>query len=180
MAISRLADMHHCIPAGSTPTFTSKTAHMLGTLSLDAIDEVLQHNIVGRIGCAAGEKVYIVPVSYAFNGTDLVIHSKEGMKIEMMRQNKHVCFQVDEIKHLASWRSVIVWGEYEEITDPKERYYAMKFLVGRLTQQPSSASAGIAVMEEELAHTQAHIAAVARPVVYRIRIKEKTGRFESE
>lgn len=152
---------------------------MLGKLNYDEIDQVLAHNVTGRIGCTDGEKVYIVPVNYAFNNTYVIAHSQEGMKIEMMRKHPHVCFQVDEIISLTNWRSVIVWGDYEEVTDLKEKYYAMKFLVNRLSQLRASETAGVAQMHQEMAmqHTSTNI---IRPVLYRIRIHEKTGRFEKE
>jgi len=34
-----------------------------------------------------------------------------------MRKNPEVCFQLDVIENLASWRSVICWGTFEELTD---------------------------------------------------------------
>ncbi|CAL1518879.1 pyridoxamine 5'-phosphate oxidase family protein [Chitinophaga sp. MM2321] len=150
---------------------------MLGKLSLDEIDQVLTNNHTGRIGCTDGEKVYIVPVSYAFNKTYLVAHSKEGMKIDMMRKRPQICFQVDEIADMANWRSVVVWGNYEEVIDPKERYYAMKFLVSRLSHMPASETAGVAEMHREMEEPVVYNN-IIRPVVYRIRITEKTGRFE--
>ncbi|WP_298733409.1 hypothetical protein [uncultured Chitinophaga sp.] len=48
-----------------------------------------------------------MPVSYAFNGKYVIAHSKEDMKISMMRKHPQVCFQVDEIEDYANWRSVI-------------------------------------------------------------------------
>lgn len=151
---------------------------MVGKLNVDQLDHVLANNVTGRIGCTDGQKVYIVPVSYAFNNAYLVIHSKEGMKIDMMRQHPHVCFQVDEITNLTNWRSVILWGDYEEITDPKERFYAMKFLVSRLAHLQVSETAGVSQMHDEIAGEQ-KTGNIIRPIVYRIRISEKTGRFES-
>lgn len=150
---------------------------MLGKLNTDQIDAVLTANITGRIGCTDGVRVYVVPVSYAFNGNYVIAHSKEGMKIDMMRAHPQVCFQVDEMNDFANWRSVVVWGEYEEITEPRERYYAMKFLVSRLMHQKLSETAGLEEMHKAVEHPHEpdHI---PRPVVYRIRINEKTGRFE--
>lgn len=152
---------------------------MLGKLNTDQIDAVLKANITGRIGCTDGVKVYVVPVSYAFNGDYVIAHSKEGMKIDMMRAHPHVCFQVDEIDNYANWRSVIAWGDYEEITDPRERYYAMKYLVSHLMHRQVSETAGLDEMQKAVEHTHEpdhH----PRPVVYRIRLKEKTGRYEKE
>ena len=96
----------------------------------------------------------------------------------MMRQHPHVCFQVDEIANLTNWRSVILWGAYEEITDPKEKFYAMKFLVSRLAHLQVSETAGVSQMHEEMAGERKP-ENIIRPIIYRIRISEKTGRFES-
>ncbi|WP_298734292.1 pyridoxamine 5'-phosphate oxidase family protein [uncultured Chitinophaga sp.] len=150
---------------------------MLGKLGTDQIDAVLSANITGRIGCTDGEKVYVVPVSYAFNGTHIIAHSKEGMKISMMRKHPQVCFQVDEIDDYANWRSVIIWGKYEEITDPRERYYAAKYLVGHLMHRQVSETAGVDDMRIEVDRAEEPVHH-PRPIVYRIRIDEKTGRYE--
>jgi hypothetical protein len=150
---------------------------MLGDLTPEQIEDILLNHSAGRIGCTDGLKPYVVPVSYAYNGSYLVAHSKPGMKIDIMRKNPIVCFQVDEIDDLTNWRSVIVWGNYEEVTDPRERYYAMKFLVSHLLQHHASEVAGVAEMRRMLDRPE-HELPVQRPIVYRIRIKEKTGRFE--
>lgn len=84
---------------------------MLGKLNTDQVDAVLTANITGRIGCTDGTQVYVVPVSYAFNGDYLIAQSKEGMKIDLMRAHSQVCFQVDEIDDYANWRSVVTLGK---------------------------------------------------------------------
>jgi nitroimidazol reductase NimA-like FMN-containing flavoprotein (pyridoxamine 5'-phosphate oxidase superfamily) len=42
---------------------------MLGTLTIQEIDEILAGNMTGHLCCTDGKKVYVVPVSYAFNET---------------------------------------------------------------------------------------------------------------
>jgi nitroimidazol reductase NimA-like FMN-containing flavoprotein (pyridoxamine 5'-phosphate oxidase superfamily) len=150
---------------------------MVGKLNNDEIDQVLANNITGRIGCTDEEKVYIVPVNYAFNSAYIIAHSQEGRKIDMMRNHPHICFQVDEIISPTNWRSVIIWGNYEEVMDPREKYYAMKFLVSRLSQQQVSETADVTEMHQEMV-MPGITTNIVRPVLYRIRIQEKTGRFE--
>lgn len=150
---------------------------MLGNLTPEEIDAILLKHATGHLACTNGTTPYIVPLAYAFHGAYLVAHSKEGMKIDMMRNNPSVCFQVDEIDDLTNWRSVIVWGTYEEVTNTKERYYMMKFLVSHLLQYHAGELAGVKEMTRTL-NNQAEEHPVNRPVVYRIRIREKTGRFE--
>src|SRR6476659_6913400 len=102
---------------------------MIGELTDQKIEEVLKENVLGRIGCNNGRKNYVVPVNYAYDGKFIIAHSVMGMKIEMMRANPHVCFEVDEMKDLVHWKSVIAWGVYQELEDERDRYYAMRLFV---------------------------------------------------
>ena len=63
----------------------------------------------------------MVPGNYIYDGHFIMAHSLKGMKIEMMRKKPKVCFEVDEMKNFTNWRSVIVWGEYQEFTEERER-----------------------------------------------------------
>jgi nitroimidazol reductase NimA-like FMN-containing flavoprotein (pyridoxamine 5'-phosphate oxidase superfamily) len=152
--------------------------YMLGTLSKQQIDELLTRNVMGRIGCRDGNRVYVVPVSYAYNDKYIIAHSREGMKIEMMRKNPEVCFEVDELQDLSNWKSVILQGVYEEITDERERYYAMKFLVSRLMHLKVSETARLPHLVVEGVVEDPEPGEI-RPVVYRIRLHSVSGRFES-
>ena len=150
---------------------------MLGTLNQQEMQELLLRNVTGRIGCRDGDRIYIVPVSYAYNEKYIIGHSAEGLKIKMMRKNPDVCFEVDEIQDMGNWKSVIWFGRYEEIQDEKEKYYAMKFLVSRLVHSKVSETVhipllvGVGIEDEP-------IQSPIRPVVYRIRLEHMTGRFE--
>jgi hypothetical protein len=42
---------------------------MIGELQPQQIEEVLNSQVVGRIGCHAEEETNIVPISYAYDGT---------------------------------------------------------------------------------------------------------------
>ncbi|MEI8059614.1 MAG: pyridoxamine 5'-phosphate oxidase family protein [Ferruginibacter sp.] len=151
---------------------------MIGKLTNEQIDDVLRDNILGCIGCSDGNKTYIVPVSYAFDGNCILAHSVEGMKIEMMRNNPDVCFEVGEIKSFSNWKSVITWGKYQELTDERDRYYAMKIFVDRMIHIKTSKTAILPRMKEKEIHP--HLPENVRPVIYRIIITEKTGRFEND
>ncbi|SHM81270.1 hypothetical protein SAMN05444266_111124 [Chitinophaga jiangningensis] len=146
---------------------------MIGTLTPEEIDEILTKHATGRIGCTDGLQPYIVPVSYAYNGTYLVGHSRPGLKIDIMRKNPNVCFQTDEIDDLENWRSVLVRGEFEEVSEQREKYYLMKFLVGHLQQYHAAETGGF---KELLMNSERHPPAV-RPIVFKIIVTEKTGRF---
>jgi nitroimidazol reductase NimA-like FMN-containing flavoprotein (pyridoxamine 5'-phosphate oxidase superfamily) len=86
---------------------------MFGTLENNEIEELLSQQLVGRIGCHAADTTYIVPISYAYDGEYIYGHSFEGMKLNMMRENPKVCFQVDNMHNMANWQSVVAWGEFD-------------------------------------------------------------------
>jgi uncharacterized protein len=148
---------------------------MLGTLTDQQIEHVLRSQIIGRIGCYTEKKMYVVPVTYAFHNGYIYAHSKEGLKIEMMRENSSVCFQVDSMENMTNWRSVIVWGEYEELKSEKEQKAGMKILIDRLAPYMTSETV-------RPSHGHSHPPEVVekglKAVAYRIKITEKTGRYE--
>ena len=151
---------------------------MIGKLTGEQIEELLKENVLGHIGCTDGKKTYVVPVNYAYDGKFIIANSLIGMKIEMMRKNPQVCFEVDEMKSFTNWKSVIVWGEYQELTDERDRYYAMKHFVDRMIHLKISKSAIPAETSEKMEHP--HSLGNMKPIIYRIVITEKTGRFENE
>lgn len=149
---------------------------MIGKLDTDQIEEVLRSNIFGRIGCSGNGQTYIVPINYIYDGQSIIGHSVLGMKIHMMRKNPRVCFQVDEIKNFNNWKSVIAWGEYKELTDERDRYQAMKLFVDHTLHLKISETA----MPPEILEKRVHPRSPGniRPVIYKIILTEKTGRFE--
>ena len=73
---------------------------MLGDLNPHEIEALLTNEVVGRIGCHANGVTYVVPITYAYNEGHVYAHSKEGMKIQMMRLNPMVCFEIDNMEDL--------------------------------------------------------------------------------
>jgi nitroimidazol reductase NimA-like FMN-containing flavoprotein (pyridoxamine 5'-phosphate oxidase superfamily) len=140
---------------------------MLGSLKPDEIEQVLHTATVGRIGCHCEGLTYIVPVTFTYDGQRVIAHSAEGMKIQMMRSNPSVCFQVDQIDAMTDWRSVVLWGRFREL-EGLEAAQAMGLLVERLKSTPISRTAPHPPPESKI-----------KAVVYEILVNNKTGRFES-
>ena len=93
--------------------------------------EVLKRMTLGRLGCSLKDQPYIVPVTFSYETGSIYIFSTVGRKIEYMRQNPKVCFQVDEICTPSNWMSVIVYGTYCELSKtekPSEREHALERL----------------------------------------------------
>ena len=143
---------------------------MIGELSKTQIDHVLASQPVGRIGCHADGLTYVVPVAYAYDGDCIYAHSRAGLKIGMMRKNPSVCFQVDVIDGLASWRSVILQGVFEELKTSVAQAQAFERLKERLSPLITS-TAAMPVQPPPGEKKQ-------RPVFFRIRITGRSGRYE--
>lgn len=147
---------------------------MIGKLNTNEIENLLKEQVVGRIGCYADDRAYVVPVSYAYDGNYIYVHSFEGKKMEMMRKNPMICFQVDDTHNMANWQSVIAWGEFEELSDVTKREKALKILIDRHLPLISSETTHLGgtwpFSPEDLNNIKG--------IVFRILLKEKTGRFE--
>lgn len=145
---------------------------MLGELELEQIDEVLRSEDIGRLGCVANGWPYVVPVTYVYDGGSVYVHSGEGLKLGAMRENPRVCLEVEQIRSEANWRTVVVRGRFEELpSEGNDR--ALALLTTRLARTERSATARL-VQHEDIVEREG----IRRPILFRICIEEKTGRFE--
>ncbi|MGV3618500.1 MAG: pyridoxamine 5'-phosphate oxidase family protein [Fimbriimonas sp.] len=149
---------------------------MFGELTNQEIEEVLHGATVGRLGCHANGRTYVVPIGYAYDGGRILVQTVAGMKVDMMRTNPEVCFEVEEVKSPMNWRTVIVWGTFVELSGV-EAAAAVGLLVDRMLpilQEGPSARFGRAV-------TPTLRDRETRPrVVFAIELRERSGRFERD
>jgi nitroimidazol reductase NimA-like FMN-containing flavoprotein (pyridoxamine 5'-phosphate oxidase superfamily) len=142
---------------------------VIGTLTTDEIDDLLRSETIGRIGCYGYGRPYVVPITYAYDGVAVYGHSREGLKLRMMRSHPTVCFEVDRTEALSSWRSVIAYGTFSEL-EADGAAIAMDLLRRRLAPLVPSATSV----------PDGHLHASGMPwSVFRILLGERTGRFES-
>ena len=99
-------------------------------LARPEIDSFLDAELVGRIGCHAEGRTYVVPIIYAYDGEGIYGHSIEGTKLRMMRANPEVCFEVDRYDGAKGWTSVIAQGTFEELDGQASRR-ALELLAAR-------------------------------------------------
>ncbi|MGH2616448.1 MAG: pyridoxamine 5'-phosphate oxidase family protein [Thermomicrobiales bacterium] len=129
----------------------------------EAIEELLHTSIVGRIACCGHGRTgdgrpYVVPLAYGYDGESIYAHSGPGRKLDFMRAEPRVTFEVDQAEAPDRWRSVIAEGSFEEVDDPRQRDAAL-----RVIYRPP------AIIPELGAHT----------VVFRIRLTARSGRYET-
>ncbi|HEU5433666.1 MAG TPA: pyridoxamine 5'-phosphate oxidase family protein [Thermomicrobiales bacterium] len=137
---------------------------MIGHLSNAEIETMLRRHRVGRIACSANDRPYVVPITYVYDAGLVYAYSVQGRKIDVMREQPLVCFEIDEVETASSWRSVVAEGVFEELDDGPERSHALRRLVGREHPVPIAVCAPAAGLD--------------RAIVFRIRLTEKSGRFE--
>jgi nitroimidazol reductase NimA-like FMN-containing flavoprotein (pyridoxamine 5'-phosphate oxidase superfamily) len=140
---------------------------MIGDLMHTEIDHLLRTHQIGRLGVHGDGRTYVFPVAYGYDGTFIYLHSAEGLKVQLMRAHPEVCFEVEEIVSPAQWRTVMVHGAFEELTDAAARDTAMVAIVGQGAQPlvPSVAP---------------YLKGPGQIVIYRIAVADVTGRFERD
>jgi len=140
---------------------------MLGELNAQQCADILRSEVIARIGCLSEGRIYVVPVTYVYDGTYIYGHAMDGAKLRAMRANPQVCVEVEHVDNLSNWRSVIAWGTFEECDGPDW-------------------DAGFAMLAERIMplltlpkdKQPPDLSALRRGSVYRIRVEHVTGRFE--
>lgn len=148
---------------------------MITPLQENEISALLARNYIGRIGYIGDDGMpHILPVTYYFDQENnyLISYSGEGHKIDAMRQKPFVCVEVEEIEHLNSWDTVLLYGKYEEVHGADARHVLHVF------------SRGVAeVIRQQTGETPQQLKEFSRPasesnhpVVYRIRVQKAEGK----
>ena len=108
-------------------------------MSTDEMEELLASALAGRLGMCKNNQPYVVPVCFLYHDGRIFFHSaRQGRKIDFMRANPSVCFQVDEhslassskpCKFSMNYHSVVAVGGVRFLTDSNEKLRILKLLV---------------------------------------------------
>ena len=104
------------------------------------LESIIRGAIVCRIAFSLKDVPYIVPVNYGYQDNCLFFHSAfEGRKIDILRQNNRVCFEMEvdvevvesdsPCKWSTKYRSVIGHGKATLIEDSEEKKKAMDIIL---------------------------------------------------
>lgn len=85
----------------------------------------------GHLGYIHEGKPYVVPMHYYLEDSDIYLFTTQGMKTHDININPEICLQVEEIHDPLHWRSVIVTGQAERLTDQTAIDRAMTFIQER-------------------------------------------------
>lgn len=131
------------------------------------IESLLRRSTVCRLGLSVSDKPYVVPLCFGYADNTLYFHmALEGKKMEMLRQNPNVCFEVDEAGALqrgekaCGWgihfESVIGFGLATQIDDPGRKTKALGIIMAQYSDErwhyDQKAMAKTAVVQVEIEH----------------------------
>ena len=111
------------------------------------IEAVIRKAEVCRLGLSADGQPYVVPLNFGFDGKCLYFHTgQEGKKIDMIRRNHRVCFEVDVDCRLVrgdtpchwtmQYQSVIGYGTASLLTDEADKRHALDIIMRHYSERP--------------------------------------------
>jgi nitroimidazol reductase NimA-like FMN-containing flavoprotein (pyridoxamine 5'-phosphate oxidase superfamily) len=106
------------------------------------LEQILSNQVICRLAMLDGKRPYIVPVNYGYRQGCLYIHSApEGKKIDLLRQDPGVCFEVEEPVEIikgdraCNWstryRSVVGYGSVEILSDEISKRQGLEVLMAQ-------------------------------------------------
>jgi len=106
------------------------------------IDEIINDSLICYVGSVDGDKPYVLPFNFAYDGSSIFLHSANAGKFhEVLDNNRNLCitFNIEnEVfyrhEHVAcSWgmkyKSVIVRGKAEYVNDFDEKVKIMNMIM---------------------------------------------------
>jgi len=110
-------------------------------MTRNEIEALLAKALVGRLGTSSRGEPYVVPICFIHVEDKIYFHSNpQGKKLQNMKVNPHVCFQVDDYNLVPSprpcdfsmhYRSVIIFGRVRFIKNRKKKLKALKAMLDK-------------------------------------------------
>ncbi len=135
------------------------------------IEQILKQGQVCRLGFVDRNVPYIVPVSYGYKDQALYFHSAPGgRKIDLIKANPLVCFEVDELVKINKAARACDWG------------VSFKSVIGmgtaRILETPAEKKAGL---DNIMAHYSGRSfdypeEMLAKTAVIKVTVQEMTGK----
>lgn len=132
---------------------------------ITAIEDILSKALVCRLGLCENEKPYVVPLCFGYKDNTLYFHSaREGKKLDILRKNNNVCFEVDidcdiiKADKPCDWgmkyKSVIGFGKATFIEDIESKHKALDILMQQYSEgafeYPTNVIENIVVIKVEI------------------------------
>jgi len=139
------------------------------------LEEVLRDGRYMTLALCRANEPYVVTLSYGYDAEERALYfhtALEGLKLAFIAENSAVCgtviedrgYQEGRCSH--AYRSVVVWGDIREVTEPDEKERCMLLMVDQLEADPTK-------MRRRLGRRNA---AYDKVTVLRLDIREMSGR----
>jgi nitroimidazol reductase NimA-like FMN-containing flavoprotein (pyridoxamine 5'-phosphate oxidase superfamily) len=117
------------------------------------MERILREDDLGHLAMATDGELYIVPINYAYAKGRILFHcALEGRKLDMIRANPQVCFEISrqegrpaphpgdlcDADESATFESVICWGVAKIVDDPDERHAVLNEFQERYNEPEGS------------------------------------------
>ena len=79
----------------------------------------------GHLACSRDNEPYVVPIHYVYAKPYVYIYTTLGKKAEIINENPRICLQIEDVIDQKNWKSAIVYGTAEQVTDEPERQTAL-------------------------------------------------------
>lgn len=110
------------------------------------IENIMLSAKIMHLGLADNNVPFVVPLHFAFDGQTIYFHSaRAGSKIEILKRNNMVCFEISEYRGVvesdspcdfeASHRTVVGLGRAHFVDDDAEKIRALNLIVARFTEK---------------------------------------------
>lgn len=128
----------------------------------ETVYAILDEALVAHVGFVVDGQVFVIPTTYARLGHSLIVHGGGATRLfKVLREGAPVCVTVtlldglvlarSAFHHSMNYRSVVVFGETRDVTDPEEKSRALAALVERM--EPGRSSRARAPSARELGLT---------------------------
>ncbi|HTO70047.1 MAG TPA: pyridoxamine 5'-phosphate oxidase family protein [Myxococcota bacterium] len=129
-----------------TPRTRLKRRPQRGSFDRAAIDAILDEGFLCHVGFVHGGKACVVPTVYARAGDWLVLHGAQANRMlrALLEPQNDACVSVTHVDalvlarsafhHSVNYRSVILYGQAEEISDAAEKHEALRVLIEHVAQ----------------------------------------------
>ena len=131
-----------------------------GNMTDEELRDMLANEPVGRLATVSLDgRPYVVPVHFACDGSRLYFHSGyEGVKMDNIRHNPEVCFEVDEIQGMfvneerpcnstTYRRSIIAFGSASVVEDRARKLYALGLIMRKHSKENGTAKMPVTAVD---------------------------------
>ena len=113
------------------------------------IDAIIHRGQVCHLGLSDQGQPYVVPLCFGYDGKALYFHcAKAGRKLDILRRNNKVCFEIASVEGLVEadkgcdwgirYQSVIGFGVAHLVDDATDKQNALRVIMAQYSQRTFS------------------------------------------